>query len=43
MLMLAKDDTQKESVERGSLFKKEQNPACYKEFQARNYSFSLCE
>ena len=38
MLMPAKDDTQKESVERGRLFKREQNPACYNEFQARNYS-----
>ena len=43
MLMLAKDDTPKEPIERGRLFKREQNPACYKEFQDRNYNFNLCE
>ena len=32
-----------ERVERGKLFKREQNQACYKEFQARNYDFSLRE
>ena len=44
MLMMAKVDTLKEPVERGRLFKREQtDPACYKELQARNYSFSLRE
>ena len=42
MLMPAKD-IQKESVERERLSKREQNPACYKDFQATNYSFSLRE
>ena len=43
VLMPAKDDMPKEFVERGRLFKREQNPACYKEFQTRNNSFSLRE